>query len=481
METEKSILQPWLWTAALVFLLLVSATREGSAQEKPIEDVLEVGENILVSGDRPDLPHVEPHLAVNPNDPRHLVAASIVGGFTGVAVFVSFDAGDTWRSARVAGMHDLDGFGDPWLAFGLDGDVYLVGLDDPSNAVVWRSVDGGLTWSEPSTVPGPESRPAAYDHPTIVVDQTTTTSQGNVYVLGTPVVRDDDDPSLSLTAIALSRSSDEGRSFEAPVLILPNNLRHQAGMPVVLSDGSVVFSLMDFSTERSSIRLLRTRRMWAIRTRDQGRTFSRPSFVAEVTDFWAFPTIAADTSSSSPFEGRLYAASVNVDAIDEHALRHAGHQAEFVLRTPSGVLVNSSDNHGRIWSHPRLVAGGMAEARHPAIVVNPQGVVAIAWMQRTAEDDTCFEPFLTASLDGGMTFIEPVRLADSAECPSPFVPGNHFNGFDVAQRWQAGGDYFGLVARPDGAFQALWADSRTGVYQLWTTTITVEHPEAEVR
>lgn len=434
-----------------------------------------VDANVPVSLDRPDLPHVEPHLAANPTDPNHLVAASIVGGFTGVAVFVSRDGGQTWRSIRSAGMHDLDGFGDPWLAFGPDGNtVYLVGLDDPSNAVVWRSGDGGLTWSEPSKVPGPGSRPAAYDRPSVVVDQTTAASRGTVYVLGASAVRVDDEHSRSLSAIALSRSSDQGESFEAPVLILPTNLRHQAGMPVVLSDGSVVLSLFDFSTERSSIRLLRTRRAWSIRTTDQGRSFSRPSFIAEITDFWTFPALAADTSSGSPFSGRLYAASINGDSLGQDALDHARHdEVEFVLRTPIGVFINSSDQQGMIWSHPRLVAGGMAEARRTAIAVNPQGAVAVGWQQRTVDSDTCFEPFLSVSLDGGATFLEPVRVADAAECPEPHTPGNRFNGFDVAERWPAGGEYFGLVALPDGSFQMIWADSRTGVYQLWTARIRV--------
>lgn len=462
----------WLRLPGAFFVLLLGAPEPCLNQEPPIDGTVEVGANVLVSGDRPELPHVEPHTAVNPQDPNHVVAASIVGGFTGVAVFVSRDGGETWQSVRAAGMHDLDGFGDPWLAFDPDGQVYLVGLDDPSNALVWRSDDGGHSWSAPTRVPGPEARPGTYDHPTIVVDRTSTESRGTVYVLGAVAVREAGD-SLSLSAVALSPSSNAGASFEAPVVNLPTNLRHQAGTPAVLADGSVVFSLMDFSTERSSIRLLRTRRVWTIRTVDQGRTFSRPSFVAEITDFWAFPTLAADTSSVSPFADRMYVASFNGDAVDEKARSNAGWMSEFVLGTPVGVIVNSSDDRGGIWSHPRLVAAGMAEARHTTATVNRQGVVAIAWMQRTDEDDTCFEPFLAASLDGGETFLEPVRLADTAECPASDVPGNLHGEFDVAERWPAGGDYFGLVARPDGAFQAMWADSRTGVFQLWTATIRV--------
>lgn len=44
----------------------------------------------------------------------------------------------------------------------------------------------------------------------------------------------------------------------------------------------------------------------------------------------------------------------------------------------------------------------------------------------------------------------------------------------VAERFEAGGDYYGLAARPGGSFRAVWADSRTGVFQLWTDRLEVE-------
>jgi len=411
---------------------------------------------------------VEPHLAVNPNNPHHLVAASIVGGFTGVAVFVSFDGGDTWTPVRSAGLHDLAGFGDPWLAFGRNDDVFLVGLDDSSNALVWRSMDGGLTWSEPSPVPGPP-----FDHTSIVVDRTSTESSGIVYVLAAQSTRDKDGSILNV--VALARSTNYGESFEETLQVLPTNLKYQAGVPVVLPDGTVVFSFMDFSTERTSSRLLRTRRLWVVRTSDHGRTFSRPAFVAEVTDFKSFPTLAADTSATSPHIGRLYSAHVNLDGLSAEASATAREfEQAYLLRTPIGVIISYSENIGATWSTPRLVAGGMAEAWRTAIAVNPQGVVAVAWQQRTRKVDTCFEPYFTASLDGGRTFLEPVRLADTDVCPESDVPGNIFNGFDVANRWPTGGDYFGIASDSTGVFHILWSDSRTGVFQLWAARAAIQ-------
>jgi hypothetical protein len=162
---------------------------------------------------------------------------SSVGGFSGCAVFVSFNGGATWSPPK-----KLDcgkGFGDPWLAFGSKGDVFLVGLDDPSNALVWRSSDGGLTWSDPSRLPG-----TAFDHPSIVVDRTDSSSNGTIYVLAAQAIRDK--AGRVLNPVGIARSTNWGQPFEQPVHVMPTNLRHQAGVPVVLRDGTVAFSFMDF-------------------------------------------------------------------------------------------------------------------------------------------------------------------------------------------------------------------------------------------
>ncbi|HEX9615511.1 MAG TPA: hypothetical protein VGA55_08380, partial [Bacteroidota bacterium] len=88
---------------------------------------------------------------------------------------------------------------------------------------------------------------------------------------------------------------------------------------------------------------------------------------------------------------------------------------------------------------------------------------------------SCWQLVASASLDGGMTFLPQVPVADVPSCNDQ--PGNvvaTFSGsFDVGKRWPAGGDYFGLRAHPDGSFVALWSDSRSGIFQLWSSRIRV--------
>ncbi len=40
-------------------------------------------------------------------------------------------------------------------------------------------------------------------------------------------------------------------------------------------------------------------------------------------------------------------------------------------------------------------------------------------------------------------------------------------------RWQNGGDYIGMTADADGVFHPLWADGRSGTYQLYTSAVRV--------
>ena len=460
-----------LFSIRLVVLMVLFGVNAAYAQT-PVSAIIEIGENILISADMPNRPHIEPYIATNPIDPNNLVVGSIMISETGTwtcAAFASFDGGESWTRTTSNCKETSENCGDPWLAFGKDNTVYLSVLTAQKDSsgkhveriVVFRSEDGGKTWLKPSFVPLGEGG-ASFDHPSIVVDHTAGPFSGTIYTIATQSFRPKtEETEYHHHPIILSHSTDQGRTFSNPNRILPNNLVQQAGSPVVLSDGTVVLSFFDFAPWNHSS-LLKARRYWVVTSPDNGKTLTIPAFIAEFPNEPRFPTLAVDSSPSSPYRDRLYTTLSRFQS------------------DPRGIYLTHSIDRGRTWTKPVRVSDSVKEntvQRIPALAVIENGVLGIIWYDsRRDSTNQCFDMFFAISLDGGETFLPNVRVSNEMSCSN--VKGNIVNKFDVAERWPVGGDYIGLASSSDGLFHAVWADSRNKVYQLWTTTIRIN---AEVK
>jgi hypothetical protein len=305
---------------------------------------------------------VEPSLAADPADGRLLVAAwqqdrySVGGGAAALGVAFSRDGGASWARAAVPGMTDCRGvhgrISDPWLSWGPDGSVYLVsaagrlssrhGLRTGVEVAV--SHDGGASWAAPTTLQaaiGPFN-----DKPSVTAEPR---RRGHAYAVWS-----------QLTRILMSRTSDGGATWSAPVAIASGQLLNVSTISV-LRDGTLLHAF--FAAGRTTERLMTSR------SEDGGGTWAPAVRVANVDDAQARDRRSGLVARSSPI-----AAPGAVGAPDGSAY------AAFATAEPRGlprVMVARSADGGRSWGRARVAIGGSSAVFTPALAVSPAAGVAV--------------------------------------------------------------------------------------------------------
>jgi BNR repeat protein len=403
----------------------------------------------------------EPHLAIHPANPDHLLAGVMVKSTMAgplqeqlaasrCATFVSHDAGRSWA------RHDFpfEECGDVQVAILPDGQAMVAMLarypgvrpDRSDWLIVFHSPNGGVAWDREPALVG-----VSHDHDAVAVDLTSAKRKGWIYITSHHTVRDGDGRSRRLVWVA--RSRDGGKTFDEPFMTYPNNLANIAEMPVVLSDGTVVASFVDASAPAPDDRSygFERRRAWILRSSDGATTFSPPLFVTDACGppaGFQLSALAVD-ASSGPFRDRLY---------------FACHQ-----RAGGPIVVATSADRGDTWAAPIAVGPASVDAtarRVPTLAVNSAGVLGVLVAERrTVSGDRCLEFSFSASFDGGKTVSAPQSLSESSCGATP-------EDALAMRQFPTYGDYFGLVSTPDGRFRALWPEMRDGRSVLLTTTIT---------
>lgn len=397
---------------------------------------LHVSPNRLVSAGI-DVPVVESSLATDPGDAKHLVGAAIAGsdvGATDCATFVSRDGGATWSSSH---LH-VKGCADPWALVGPKQSVVSVLGGVPENDIddgllVFRSADGGATWHPPLSL-------GAYtDHDTLFADLRDP-AKPRLFALAQNNHRAD---GHRRSAVFLARS-DDWAAFPHVTRVTPSNLNLNTLSGVVLRDGSVAVAFFDFARWiRGPEAFLERPRFWMLLSRDGGESFGAPMLVAEGCG-QQFSVLAAD-----PADDTLYLTCM---ADDFHR-----------------IVLQRSRDRGETWSAlPVTAAPAGATVNGANVAVGKDGLLLVSWQSETDAVKHCNALWAAASADGGATFTKPLRVSEGTSCNATARNAK------ILKRFDTGGDYYGLAADRDGVFHLIWSDSRNGVYQLWSASITAE-------
>ncbi|MCI0488476.1 MAG: glycoside hydrolase [Blastocatellia bacterium] len=389
----------------LIFIISVAAASIPLQQH--LSTRAEIGPNVRVSSEQ--VPHIEPYIAAHPTDSNNLiisVSRSVKDKGIVADAFFTADGGKTWIAAPLPRMQQTLSEGklrfalDNWVAYSADGTAYyssLLSLKAQPESPIWvyRSGDRGKTWQEPAVIPG-----RAIDHPAIVA--TGRGADKRLYIAALASGRDSlvvPNP-VETSGIAVFRSDDGGLSFKTSAFIAPDNLGHNAMNPLVLPDGSLLVTYIDFPNARNQ--QLSSSRVYAARSGDGGYNFGLPQFVAERSNrtdsgFSYGPQFAVDLSNSR-YRGRVYAVWNGPDKDGVHT-----------------YVIHSSDS-GRTWSARRVLkADGAGHAVFAALAVSSNGTVGVVWIQdeKVESKPHSYRAYFAASTDGGETFTQAYTLSDA--------------------------------------------------------------------
>ena len=467
--------------------------------------------NIDLACDDQISPEDEPAIAVDPDNPNHLVAGSndyhvfFTGATLQVRVptgyFVSFDGGATWIDGQVPqGSGASGGNGDPSPAFNRKfGTVHMAQLNASCGAScgsisvsVATSADGGLTWANPVTVAQgsgsltPAASGIVNDKEWLVADNSPTSPHyGRLYVtwsrfllkagtyIESPIYfsYSDDAGKTWAPGRAISGANPTYCTFQnaGPAGVCDQN---QFSVPVVLPDGTVV---VHFANEQHSAAWEPDEQfedqLMVVRSTDGGKTWSAPIHVVDLEDsgveeavFRDYPanvdgrgtqtghqfrTQSAQGMTVDPSTGALYAFYTdNRDGVHD--------TDQPVTRT--NVFLSVSKDSGLTWTERRITAGDGDRWMPWGGARN--GVVQVMYMDGAYDwpNRNLYGITLATSLDAGVTWTyQRVDTALSDPDHSLWFRAG-VSGCEQCSTFI--GDYNGLAIDSLGRTHLVWADMR---------------------
>jgi hypothetical protein len=418
---------------------------------------------------------VEPWVAVNPVHPNNIIGVYQQdrwnnGGAHGLVTAYSFDGGQTWgrtfahfstcSGGTPANGGDFDRASDPWVSFAPNGDAYQISLSASadlltSGVLVSKSTDGGITWSEPTTLIRETSAFNFNDKESITADPT---NANRVYAVWDRSRKPGENASFNALHsfafrgdIILSRTTNGGATWSAPRDILEQNKNEftVGNQIVVLPDGTLVdvFALGKGSGLQHSPNPFTEA---VVRSTDGGDTWSKPIDIstdesvavrdpdtgAPVRTGAGLPDIAAD-----PNDGTLYA---------------VWSDGRFSGGARDDVALSRSTDGGLSWSTPIKVnqsPSGVA-AFIPSAAVASNGTVGVTYYDfrnNTPASGALTDHFIVYSTNHGATWGNDVRITGTSfDLETAPVAGGYFLG-----------DYEGL-ATSGNAFLPLFVKTNSG-------------------
>jgi len=459
-----------IWSVPVLFPVAAQAapsaviTQSGYISHQVNVDVN--GQNI--PGDKGN----EPSIAVNPLNPNNVVIGwrrfETTENTRKQAGFAySFDAGVSWGNGALPALETQQRT-DPVLETDSQGNIYYQSMAHGSidSSSVFKSVDGGVTWSDPV-------HQFVGDKNWIAIDKTSGESNGNIYSSWRRAGTTNPDPNY--VPKYFIRSTDGGISYQEPDVALPVN-NYGFGRIAIGPEGEVYLSgVSEDISSSNSLGIIRKGHYFSksVNAKDP---LSSPTFTAQKVDMGGdvimlfIPTgpnplgsygdvqIATD-KSTGPMRGNIYMMA--------YSLPHGWQTGN----DPLDMFFVRSEDGGDSWSVAmRLNDDAASETSFqwfPMMDVASNSRIDAVWYDTrngTGENPARMSQlFYSYSWDGGQTWSENQAVTPSFNTHLPYRVVN-------GQQRQADkiGDYTHLVSDANGAHIAYAAtfNGEQDVYYL---------------
>jgi len=451
---------------------------------------------------------VEPYLAIDPQNPFHLIGVWQQdrwsdGGARGLRTAYSFDAGVTWTwsqaalsrctGGNAANGSDFARASDPWITIGPDGIAYQIGIafngatfaSGSSSAVLAsRSVDGGRSWSTPATLILDGIAPFN-DKESITADPG---APGYAYAAWDRLEPNGHGPTY------FSRTVDGGITWEAARASYDPGGRNQTlnnQIVVASAPGSGAGTLVNFFSEFDVSNNVIAHHLALVRSSDRGVTWSPPVVISDVR---AVGTHDPQNAASELRDGANLGSFASGPG---GVLVGVWQDSRFSGGVRDGIAFSRSQDGGNTWSAPvgiNAVPG--VQALLPAVNVRSDGTIGVLYYDMrndTADPATLLvDVWLTTSKDG-VAWTERHVAGPFDFNRAPMADGGLFVG-DYQGLASAGGEFVAFFAHTNpvpsnrtdifaAAFHSIGAAAETtkSVYRAKAATLHAAVPDWDER